>query len=983
MLIFDSIYQDSGARADVVNRNDPIVCDYQFVGASYFSFTFVGLKNLPPAFILKLGVSGAGDMNCLEVKWVLADGYTVWWHVRRDFKLSNDSVDLILTRRHFNFAWGDESLALDHIKHLEVTVTGGRQQSGRIQVSEPVLTACNDPMPNPVVDSVRSTVGHVQFGDSVFSYASNELSPITNEEFVQIDFIFKFYSLLGGVVFKWHEAPVKFRLSWLLRDGDGQFTQEVVNPGSNTYHGFEFGEALGFRIEILEFDRFKKIGGEVILKPVEFGQSINALYSDRAQQVTRGLYPRYFLGQQCYWTITGVKGGYHKALLSEDGQVELGYELPMLEPFLSVDNDKTLLTWQDCESECRLAEEVLPLPKVIRRYKDLQLDIEVCQLVDNGSTILYINYQVGNLTAEQVSCNLIVALRPFLVNPPWQNLNVRGGHLPIYRIKHSEQSVQFEVDQGTFTLEFDRVPDGKGVISFWQEPDLTAVSSIDGEWEVASDIDCSAFVKFNKVYNANERASFGFRLIYEGHHRELPDSPEIGTAFKKATDEWRSILDVVSLEINADPIVGKLFEAQVGYIFTNQYGPWIRPGTRCYRRSWIRDGSLTSSALLRCGYHEDIKKFISAYRCEVTEDGVVPCVVDDRGPDFTPEYDSQGEFIYLLAEYYRYTNDRTVLQENIALVRKIAGEILRLSDSTLDASVPVYCQGLLPPSISHEGYSHKPAYSLWDNFWCMKGLSDAVFIAEQCCDSEELAWFKDVRDVFKERVYKTLIACKEYHNLSYIPGAADLGDFDPCSTTIMLDPCGIVDDCFKSAIHYTFDKYWSEFLDRQAKFESQRCYTPYEIRVIGTLNLLDMRDRAHEALAFFRQHSYPTGWYHFAEVVWGDLRMPRFIGDAPHGWVGSDYLRSIYSLFVREENECIYLCEGVPEQWWREGFKFRLRIYRGTLEVDCCSLPDGMMMNVNASWDFEEARKRIEVVAVESVKCDLRLSLRSDLRMFN
>ena len=34
--------------------------------------------------------------------------------------------------------------------------------------------------------------------------------------------------------------------------------------------------------------------------------------------------------------------------------------------------------------------------------------------------------------------------------------------------------------------------------------------------------------------------------------------------------------------------------------------------------------------------------------------------------------------------------------------------------------------GLLPPSISHEGYSAKPMHSYWDDFWALQGLRDAA-----------------------------------------------------------------------------------------------------------------------------------------------------------------------------------------------------------------------------------------------------------------
>ena len=37
--------------------------------------------------------------------------------------------------------------------------------------------------------------------------------------------------------------------------------------------------------------------------------------------------------------------------------------------------------------------------------------------------------------------------------------------------------------------------------------------------------------------------------------------------------------------------------------------------------------------------------------------------------------------------------------------------------------------GLLPPSISHEGYSAKPVHSYWDDFLALRGLKDATELA--------------------------------------------------------------------------------------------------------------------------------------------------------------------------------------------------------------------------------------------------------------
>src|SRR5260370_40036828 len=39
------------------------------------------------------------------------------------------------------------------------------------------------------------------------------------------------------------------------------------------------------------------------------------------------------------------------------------------------------------------------------------------------------------------------------------------------------------------------------------------------------------------------------------------------------------------------------------------------------------------------------------------------------------------------------------------------------------------CFGLLPESISHEGYSAHPVHSYWDDFFALRGLGDAAGLA--------------------------------------------------------------------------------------------------------------------------------------------------------------------------------------------------------------------------------------------------------------
>ena len=79
-------------------------------------------------------------------------------------------------------------------------------------------------------------------------------------------------------------------------------------------------------------------------------------------------------------------------------------------------------------------------------------------------------------------------------------------------------------------------------------------------------------------------------------------------------------------------------------------------------------------------------------------------------------------------------------------------------------------------------------------------------------------------------------------------------------------------------------------------------YTPYELRIVGTFVRLGWRDRAQALLAFFLADRRPPAWNQWAEVVGRDPRQPRFVGDMPHAWVASDFIRAALDLFAYERD---------------------------------------------------------------------------------
>jgi hypothetical protein len=362
-------------------------------------------------------------------------------------------------------------------------------------------------------------------------------------------------------------------------------------------------------------------------------------------------------------------------------------------------------------------------------------------------------------------------------------------------------------------------------------------------------------------------------------------------------------------------------QAQVGWILVNRDSVGIQPGSRSYARSWIRDGSLTCTALLRTGHAEPVREFIEWFAPYQYDNGKVPCCVGPLGSDPVPEHDSGGEFIYLVAEYHRHTGDRALVERQWPAVAAAAAYLdsLRQLRRTPEWRAPGREEffGLLPPSISHEGYSAQPMHSYWDDLFALRGFKDAVYLAQVLGQADDARRLAAVRDEFQRDLAASVRAVMARHRIAYVPGCADLGDFDATSTTIALDPVQAEAVLPPGALERTFERYWELTRERATGAKPWVNYTPYEARAFGAVARLGWRGRADSLLAFLLADRNPPGWQQWGEIVWHDRTESRFIGDLPHTWVGSDFVRSTLDLlaFERERDSSLVLAAGVPAVW--------------------------------------------------------------------
>jgi hypothetical protein len=222
--------------------------------------------------------------------------------------------------------------------------------------------------------------------------------------------------------------------------------------------------------------------------------------------------------------------------------------------------------------------------------------------------------------------------------------------------------------------------------------------------------------------------------------------------------------------------------------------------------------------------------------------------------------------------------------------------------------------GLLAPSISHEGYS-KPSYSYWDNFFALSAWRNCEYLALEIGDRDIAADAKAKGEEFAANLARSIRMTTEGLGTGLIHGSADREDVDPSSTSIAFEPCRVEDILPPEFIPATYDLSAARIkLVGAPDFDGT--YTPYALRNLNAFVSLGRFDDAFRLLSAALACRRPSGWRHWAEVVWAVPGSPEYIGDMPHTWIGAEFATAIRRMLLRENGSTLELFRAVPDAWW-------------------------------------------------------------------
>lgn len=889
---------------------------------------------LPDNYAFTFELRGDAQQNNFEFKLVDPSGKNVWWRRQRDFTFPTEWRRMTIRKSRLEHAWGpDSGHALQRVASIEFAVSAGMGGKGSIWIDDLTFEE-REPSSHdgivPTITTSSTAAGHAPpFMLDADPATKWQSEPAPAAQWVLIDLLRNVE--YGGLVIDWDpdDYATAYQV-WTSNDGThwSRVYTATAATGGRDYVYLPDGESRYIRLDLQRSSRGQGYGITAIaVKPTAFSASLNQFFSAIAKDGPLGIYPKYFYGKQSYWTVVGVSGDGKEALLNEEGMLEVDKGAFSIEPFVSVDG--RLLTWNTVRLSQELADGSLPIPSVIWDTDTIRLRVTAFASGKPGTSSLYAVYHVENHSGAAHRVRLYLAIRPFQVNPPWQSLNMTGGVAYVGEIRYDGRTLWVGRNKAIISLP---APDRFGAARF-EHGTITEFLSHDKVPPQPQVSDPLGLASGALQYNLDLRP---------GAHEEVDlaipfRDPYVAAAIGLGTDNgrafirkqredteryWQTILGRVEFDLppEADHIA-KTLRSSLAYILINRDGAAIRPGPRDYARTWIRDGALISGALLEMGCARAAHDFVEWYAHYQAANGRVPCCVDRRGPDPAVENDSAGEFIFAVAEYYRYTRDIGFAYDMWPHVVRAVEYLASLRQQRMTAAFRSLEKeayyGILPESLSHEGYSSDPVHSYWDDFFALRGLTDAASLAIIVNDEDHAREFGQLRDAFRQDLVASITKSMAAHEIDYIPGSVELGDFDPTSTAIALTIGLDASDLPVTALRRTFDLYFDDFDKRRREETDMPAYAPYELRNANAFVRLGERERAWAVLDFVLLGQRPAAWNQWAEVVWRDPADPHFIGDMPHTWIAAEFIQAIRTMFAyeRDSDHSLVLAAGLPESW--------------------------------------------------------------------
>jgi hypothetical protein len=657
------------------------------------------------------------------------------------------------------------------------------------------------------------------------------------------------------------------------------------------------------------------------------------LIRDAARDHPEWALPWWAKGTGLAWTMVGMENGIHEVLRSVDGSfgstawpftVSVWLFDPETKKLYAPEN----LTVSDCHGTMKNGY----LPVSIYSFPAGSLKVESRLFVNSEGDIdqdavAYCRIIIQSSKQYTGALKLVVAVRPYRVNT---------GTGVVKSIELDEATSAITVNDSLSVL-LDDKPERFLPAAVPKDGDVSALL-LKGEERTATKVydpvglASGAVVIPVKLAGSGQTWSTAIRIPL-APRKSKADFEKIRTLSVAAQEEavtqrWEKRLRSFGMNLHLPTKdYENAYYASLAYILISMDKGMLHPGPLAYDYFWYRDGAYMTNALLQAGFSDLIKPILQVFMKPQLPSGEFPSIFDNNYRGFGPdEWDAQGQAIFALTQYYRYTRDKEFVRQFWANVVKGVDFIENTRSGDLKPAfegTAVY--GILPPSTSAEDLGPGTWHHYWDDFWCIKGLRDAAYLASGLGEkNKEQEFLREGDELLKwtQRSYSKLMTDS---SIDWIPNGPE--DIHGTSMARGTGPAvwpGQILSANDSVVQTSFQRYFEKWIQPYGgAYLHQGRFWPYAFELAECYTLLGRREVANEILDWHLRHQTFPGVYSWAEQI--DTSSLWFAaGDMPHCWVAADYMNALRASLLYEDGNHIVLGAGIPSDWLGPGKEFRV-----------------------------------------------------------
>jgi len=493
--------------------------------------------------------------------------------------------------------------------------------------------------------------------------------------------------------------------------------------------------------------------------------------------------------------------------------------------------------------------------------------------------------QVKIAGSAGVRARLVVSLRPY--NPEGVSF--------INNIALAEDSLSWQVNQKDFVY-FDK-PADRYVFSDYQRGDVYSRLSLE---ENEKGISCRVgMASAAAVFVLEAGKSQEITVSVSSTKNKIEEKAFLGYQENTKTAWKESLIGAAGLQI-PDKHFQFLYETAI-YTMILHSPKEVYPGPYIYRRFWFRDAAFILHALLVVGLKGRVRRSLDCFRLRQTAQGYF---LSQEG-----EWDSNGEALWIMQQYCEMTGNIPPEEWKNSINK--AGRWI--SKKRLSGNLQSPHAGLLPSGFSAEHLGPNDFY-YWDNFWAVAGLKAAAFLCAGYNDKDQANLFESQSQDLLESINQSLRKV-EFRLKRLAMPASPYRRLDSGAVGSLV--AGYPLRVFKQNDPRTLDT--ANFLMKNCLVHGGFFHdmTHSGINPYLTLHLAQVFLRAGDS----RYFGLMTAVAKLATTTgqWPESIHPRTgggcMGDGQHVWAAAEWVLMIRNCFVREENDRLILCSGIPQIW--------------------------------------------------------------------